>query len=99
MSDNKYKMFRNFMVNELGITKDDIMEWTKQAVSETVEKELRKILPDAIRHKIGIEVMSAATPSKVNTIMREIMAEEVTKDLVAKVKRNLDKIDKMELED
>jgi hypothetical protein len=41
MSDNKYKLFRNYMVNELGIGKDDIKEWTKQAVTETVEKVLR----------------------------------------------------------
>jgi hypothetical protein len=43
MSDNKYKIFRNFMVNELGISREDIREWTMQAVRETVEKELRGI--------------------------------------------------------
>jgi len=43
MSDNKYKLFRNYMVNELGIGKDDIQEWTKQAVTETVEKVLHRI--------------------------------------------------------
>jgi len=43
MSDNKYKIFRNFMVNELGITREDIKEWTMQAIKETVEKELRGI--------------------------------------------------------
>ena len=42
MSDNKYKIFRNFMVNELGISRDDIKEWTIQAVSETVDKILRQ---------------------------------------------------------
>jgi len=41
MSDNKYKLFRNYMVNELGISRDDIKEWTIQAIQETVEKELR----------------------------------------------------------
>jgi len=41
MSYNKYKIFRNFMVNELGISREDIKEWTMQAVRETVEKELR----------------------------------------------------------
>jgi adenylosuccinate lyase len=41
MADNKYKIFRNFMVNELGISREDIKEWTMQAVKETVEKELR----------------------------------------------------------
>ena len=43
MSDNKYKLFRNFMVNELGISRDDIKEWTMQTVAETVEKVLRGI--------------------------------------------------------
>ncbi|MDR1046626.1 MAG: hypothetical protein LBL64_02530 [Treponema sp.] len=43
MSDNKYKIFRNFMANELGISREDIREWTMQAVKETVEKELRGI--------------------------------------------------------
>ena len=43
MSDNKYKMFRNYMVNELGITRDDIKQWTKDAVAETVNKELHQI--------------------------------------------------------
>jgi hypothetical protein len=43
VSDNKYKVFRNFMVNELGITREDIKEWAMQAVKETVDKELRGI--------------------------------------------------------
>jgi hypothetical protein len=53
MSDNKYKIFRNFMVNELGIGKDDIEEWTKQAVAETVEKIVRqKKWDDLIEAKV-----------------------------------------------
>lgn len=32
---NKYKMFRNFMCNELGISKDDIKQWTMDSVAET----------------------------------------------------------------
>jgi hypothetical protein len=27
-NESKYKLFRNFMMNELGITRDDIREWT-----------------------------------------------------------------------
>jgi hypothetical protein len=42
MSDNKYKLFRNFMVNELGIGRDEIREWTKEAVKEAVEKTMRE---------------------------------------------------------
>lgn len=32
---NKYKVFRNFMCNELGISKDDIKQWTMDSVAET----------------------------------------------------------------
>ena len=41
MSNNKYKLFRNFMVNELGISREDIKEWALDAVKETVEKVFR----------------------------------------------------------
>ena len=33
MSD-KYKMFKNFLHNELGISKDDIKEWIRESIKE-----------------------------------------------------------------
>jgi hypothetical protein len=52
MSDNKYKLFRNYMANELGIGKDDIKEWAMQAVTETVEKHLRGLdLTEVVRKR------------------------------------------------
>ena len=58
MSDNKYKMFRNYMANELGITKEEIKEWTMEAVKETAEKALRgysleKIASDFAKVKVA----------------------------------------------
>lgn len=38
MINEKYRMFTNFLYNELGITKEDIKEWTKQAVTEVAER-------------------------------------------------------------
>lgn len=38
MSSEKYNMFRNYMVNELGITRQDIEAWTKQSVATEVSK-------------------------------------------------------------
>ena len=40
MASEKYRAFRQFMVNELGITRDDIEQWTKEAV----EAEVRRII-------------------------------------------------------
>ena len=39
----KYKQFRNFMTNELGITRQDIEAWTKQSVATEVEKLIGQI--------------------------------------------------------
>ena len=35
---DKYAMFKNFMHNELGITKEDIREWVRESVQEEVRK-------------------------------------------------------------
>jgi hypothetical protein len=43
MADEKYKQFRNYMCNELGITRQDIEAWTKQSVANEVEKKLGQI--------------------------------------------------------
>lgn len=38
MADDKYKMFRNFMFNELGITKKDMRDWIQEAVKEEAHR-------------------------------------------------------------
>ena len=72
MSDNKYKIFRNFMVNELGISREDIKEWTMQAVKETVEKELR-----------GIEISKLVTATAVQIINSNRYLYGFDKDVIA----------------
>ncbi len=37
MSENKWLMFKNYLHNELGITKDDIRSWVKDAVIDASE--------------------------------------------------------------
>ncbi|MDR0322340.1 MAG: hypothetical protein LBI28_12635 [Treponema sp.] len=78
MSDNKYKLFRNYMVNELGISREDIKEWTMQAVKETVEKELR-----------GIEVNKKAEEVAERIVNRNISNYAFQKEVVAEAVTNL----------
>lgn len=57
MMSDKYTHFRNYMCNELAITKDDIMEWTKEAVTATVLKQIGQInvagiVRDHVRSKV-----------------------------------------------
>lgn len=40
---NRYKAFRNYMTNELGITRQDIEAWTKQSVATEVAKKIGQL--------------------------------------------------------
>lgn len=51
--NNKWSMFRNFMFNELGITKEDIQEWIKEAVKEEAERLVnRGFSPEKVVHNM-----------------------------------------------
>lgn len=43
---DKYEAFRQYMFNELGISKEDIRNWIKEAVEQQVEKMLYKTFGD-----------------------------------------------------
>lgn len=45
--DDKWVMFRNYMHNELGITKEDVRTWINEAVSE----EAKKIVADSFQRE------------------------------------------------
>jgi hypothetical protein len=84
MSDNKYKLFRNFMVNELGIGRDDIEEWTKQAVAETVDKIVRqKKWDDFIETKVQAQFKDTYTT---NRAIQEAIASVIQRRLILDVK-------------
>lgn len=57
--DEKYKLFRQFMYNELGISKDDIKEWCREAVLEVattyVNEEFKRRSLDLRIHDIIAE--------------------------------------------
>jgi len=36
--DNKWVMFKNYMHNELGITKEDVRQWIDESVQQQAEK-------------------------------------------------------------
>ena len=40
MDNNKWIMFKNYMHNELGITKDDIQMWVVESVTQQAKKAL-----------------------------------------------------------
>lgn len=46
MSNEKYNMFKNFLHNELGISREDIREWIKEAVADEARKIIKKTFDD-----------------------------------------------------
>ena len=83
MSDSKYKLFRNYMVNELGISREDIKEWTIQSINETVEKILRGIKIDDLARDIVLArfdyfYKNSCITHAVEKIVRERLDFEIT---------------------
>jgi hypothetical protein len=73
---DKYKMFRNFMVNELEITREDIERWTKDAVAEEVKKisgqmDIHGMIERHITRSTGID------RGFVSTRWEEMMRQEI----------------------
>ncbi|MDR1587597.1 MAG: hypothetical protein LBS57_09090 [Treponema sp.] len=83
MSDNKYKIFRNFMVNELGISREDIREWTMQAAKETVEKELRGVNVNKLTY--DILKSSVMTSYGYGGLQKEVISEAIRKTIAEKL--------------
>ena len=75
----KYKMFKQFMHNELGITKEDIREWVKESVREEAAKMVAKTYEDFDVKREIREVIN----SPYNSIRKDLVnacAAEIIKD-------------------
>lgn len=78
MKNDKYKLFRNYMANELGITKEDIKQWCIETVQEEIKKQLgqlniNQILKTTVQHYIE------------GSFMRDPLCNDVAKLLADKI--------------
>lgn len=82
--DDKWVMFKNYMHNELGITKEDIREW----INDSVKEEARKIVqetfarenPEQLIRRVIYESNCLYGPSFKQSVIREtalILAEHI----------------------
>ncbi|OKO76049.1 hypothetical protein AC630_23720 [Bradyrhizobium sp. AS23.2] len=69
-------MFRNFMANELQITREDIKQWTAEAVAAEVKRQMGQIDVQ------GIIMRNAKLSFDDQQAVRRIVAELVAKDIV-----------------
>jgi hypothetical protein len=82
--DPKYKMFRNFMVNELGITRDDLATWTKEAITAQVVRLLGQMnLQQTVENAVKTELRSYN--GMIGDIKRNIV-ENISKSIELKIK-------------
>lgn len=79
MAGEKYRMFKQFMHNELGITKEDIREWVKESVREEAARMVAKTYED---FDVKREIRDVIN-SPYNSIRKDLVnacAAEIVKD-------------------
>lgn len=89
---DKYKMFRNFMTNELGISRADIEGWTKEATALEVQRKLNQLnfgemVSNAIQ-KITRESLHCSYGGSDSKKLREAVACKVAENLVLTLKKS-----------
>ena len=82
--NDKYKMFKNFMFNELGITREDIRMWVVDAVRDEARKVVSKTYDDFDVEK---ELRSAIT-NPYSSIRQDITSRAV-RELLGKFDINI----------
>ncbi len=82
----KYRLFKNFMHNELGITKEDIREW----VEETVKIEVAKVVKESYK-EFNLEKLIKEEIYKKSTYWKKgDITEEVKAKIVSQIVNQLD---------
>ena len=71
------------MVNELGITKDDIEQWTKDAVKEIAEKYVRG-------HKEKLTDIASRAARSTTYEVRKQVVDKLVQEMVPKIKLSMD---------
>ena len=85
MASDKYKMFKQFMFNELEITKEDIREWIMEAVHEEVRKIVAKTYEDFSMEKIIRQELKASYTS-----IHQNVIKTIGEKLASRIKLNID---------
>ena len=84
--ENKWLMFKNYMHNELGITKEDIRQWIEDSVKDQAEKMVSNEFSN-----FSVE----RTVKKMIMDDRYFGSENLKKEVTQEVARQI--VDKMEL--
>lgn len=85
MKNDKWEMFKNYMHNELGVTKDDIRAWIKEAATEQAERMVQQEfgkfdITETITNFIKRDLESRFS------YLREPIVREIVKNLKIEIK-------------
>lgn len=84
MKDDKWLMFKNYMHNELGITKEDIRQWIEDAVREQAEKMVKNEFSNFDVEKIIKNMVYKDEFFGSKTLNRQV-CDEVSKQIINRI--------------
>ena len=82
---NKWLMFKNYMHNELGVTKEDIHQWIRDAVEEQAERLVKNEFGKFDVKKVVADVISDDNFFGNRRLKREI-SEELSKQIMERLR-------------
>ena len=80
--NDKWSMFKNYMHNELGITKEDIREWTQEAV----EMEARKMVDESFSKYSINDRISREIDKHIGQFSDYSLRQQISNELVKRLK-------------
>lgn len=83
--DDKWLMFKNYMHNELGITKEDIRQWVEDAVEKQAEKLVKNEFNNFDVHRVVQRIITDERYYGSKHLKQEI-SQELAKQILNKIK-------------
>lgn len=83
--ENKWLMFKNYMHNELGITKEDIRQWVQEAVEEQAERMVKKEFDNFDVNRVVQRIITDDQYYGSKNLKRDI-SQELTKQVLERLK-------------
>jgi len=83
--EDKWLMFKNYMHNELGISKEDIRQWIEDAVQEQAKKLVDNEFKNFDVHKVVERVITDDKYFGSKNLKRDI-SQELSKQIMDKLK-------------
>lgn len=83
--EDKWKMFKNYMHNELDISKDDIRQWIEDAVQEQAKRLVNNEFKNFDIHRVVERVINDDRYFGAKNLKRDI-AQELSKQIMGRLK-------------